>query len=325
MDAEIFDHAHDILTERRRLAVIENDRRIQEINRKIPQIREINSQLFNTGKDLIKIISGNQSNDVQNKIEQLKNYNIGAQAMARQLLTENGYPADYLDMHYTCPKCRDTGYIGSEFCECFKRICGSLSASRMNQNTHLKLSNFDTFSLSYYKGQDYYTMKNIFEFTKRYAERFNTNSENILMFGGTGLGKTHLSLAIANKVLERGFSVVYDSAINILRHIEHEHFSREHSDEMINLVINTELLILDDLGTEYQTSFYSSTIYNIINTRLNRGKPTIISTNLDFAGINRRYEERVVSRITAVYECLEFKGEDVRFQMKKNNTVKQNY
>jgi DNA replication protein DnaC len=120
-------------------------------------------------------------------------------------------------------------------------------------------------------------------------------------------------------VLEKGYSVIYDSIINILRSIEREHFSREHSMDMINLVMDVDLLILDDLGTEYETAFYNSTVYNIINTRLNSGKPTIISTNLDFAGIRRRYEERVVSRITAVYTCMEFKGEDVRFQLKKQN------
>ena len=136
------------------------------------------------------------------------------------------------------------------------------------------------------------------------------------------MGKTHLSLAIARKVLERGYSVIYDSVINILRNIEKEHFSRDHSEEMIGLVMDTELLILDDLGTEYESAFYNSTVYNIINTRLNRGRPTIISTNLDFAGIRRRYDERVVSRITTVYKCMRFSGEDVRVQIAKNKPTK---
>ena len=138
------------------------------------------------------------------------------------------------------------------------------------------------------------------------------------MSGKTGLGKTHLSLAIAAKVLEKGYSVIYDSAINILRSIEREHFSRQHSSEMIDLVMNTDLLILDDLGTEYESAFYSATIYNILNSRLNCGKPTIISTNLDFVGISARYDERVVSRLVSVYTYLQFSGEDVRLQKWKN-------
>lgn len=318
MDNQIFDKAQSIMTDRRMRAVSENERRIREINEKIPQIREINTQLYNTGRELIKIMTSERGSDVQGKVEQLKQFNLGAQAMSRQILSSNGYPEDYLDISYTCSKCQDTGYCNGGFCDCFKKLCGSLSASELNKNAQLKLSSFDTFSLSYYKGNDYFTMERIFNFAKRYAENFTPNSESILMFGQTGLGKTHLSLAIANRVLEKGYSVIYDSIINILRNIEREHFSREHTSEMLDLVMDTELLILDDLGTEYETPFYNSTVYNIINTRLNSGRPTIISTNLDFAGIRRRYEERVVSRITAVYTCMEFKGEDVRFQLKQN-------
>ena len=317
MNSQIFERAQAILTDRRLKAVRENERRINEINEKIPQIREINTQLCNTGRELIRIVTENSGSSVEERIEQLKNFNLGAQAMSRQLLAQNGYPQNYLDIPYTCPKCGDTGYCNSQFCDCFKKLCGSLEAQELNKTAQLKLSSFDTFDLSYYKGDDFFTMKKIFEFAKRYSDTFTPKSESILMFGKTGLGKTHLSLAIADIVMKKGYSVIYDSIINILRKIEQEHFSREHSSETIDLIMNTELLILDDMGTEYETPFYNSTVYNIINTRLNSGKPTIISTNLDFAGIRRRYDERVVSRITAVYTCMEIKGEDIRYQMKQ--------
>lgn len=319
MDSEIYDKAKAIIAGRRLKAVNQNEARTREINEKLPQIREINNQIYNTGKELIKIISSGSKDDVARKIEQLRQFNLSAQEMSRRMLSAAGYPEDYLDMHYTCPECSDTGFCDNQFCGCFKKLCGMLAASQLNQNAQLKLSNFDTFSLSFYKGDDYFTMERILNYARSYAENFHSGSESILMFGKTGLGKTHLSLAIANKVLERGFTVIYDSIINILRKIEHEHFSRDHSSEMIDLVMDAELLILDDLGTEYESPFYNSTIYNIINTRLNSGKPTIISTNLDYQGIRRRYDERVVSRITAVYKCMEFKGEDVRFQLKQNS------
>ncbi|EWM53839.1 ATP-binding protein [Ruminococcus flavefaciens] len=319
MDSEIFDKAQAILTNRRMRAVSENEMRIREVNEKIPQIREINEVLYNTGKELISIISNGKGKDISDKIEQLRQYNLGAQMMSKKILAENGYPEDYLEMHYTCPKCSDTGYNGSKFCDCFKALCGKLAADELNNNSQLELSSFDTFSLSYYSGENYNAMKNILEFTKQYAATFSPDSKSILMFGQTGLGKTHLSLAIANKVLEKGYGVIYDSAINILRKIEKEHFSREHSSEMIDLVMDTDLLILDDMGTEYESQFYTATIYNIINTRLNRGKPSIISTNLDFAGIGRRYDKRVVSRLVSMYSCLEFKGKDVRLQKRNNN------
>lgn len=323
MDSSIFDKAQSIMTNRRARAESENEMRIAEINAKLPQIREVNDVLINTGRDLIRIISeGNKYGDVNAKIEQLRQYNLGAQEMSKKLLEQNGYPADYLDVHYSCPFCRDTGYFDGRFCECFKKLCGKLSTDELNKNAKLALSSFDTFSLSYYKGDDYFTMKGILEFTRQYAETFTPDSGSIFMFGPTGLGKTHLSLAAANRILEKGYSVIYDSAINILRKIEKEHFSREHNSDMIDLVIETDLLILDDLGTEYETAFYNATIYNIINTRLNSGKPTIISTNLDFGGIKQRYDERVVSRIVAAYTCLEFKGDDIRLQIKTNNLSK---
>lgn len=318
MDSEIFDKAQAILTLRRKKAETENEERIREINEKIPQIREINEVIFNTGKELISIISNGKGKDISDKVEQLKQYNLGAQAMSRKILAEYGYPEDYLDMHYTCPKCCDRGYNGSKFCDCFKTICGKLAADELNKNSQLSLSSFDSFSLTYYSGENYSAMKKILEYTMQYAATFTPDSKSILMFGQTGLGKTHLSLAIANKVLEKGYGVIYDSAINILRSIEKEYFSHDHSSEMIDLVMDTDLLILDDLGTEYETPFYNATIYNIINTRLNRRKPSIISTNLDFSGISRRYDKRVMSRIISEYSCLEFKGEDVRLQKRKN-------
>ena len=320
MDSSIFDKAQSIMTSRRAKAESENEMRIAEINSRLPQIKEVNEALINTGRELIRIISEKKEGiDITSRIEQLRQYNLSAQEMSRELLVQNGYPSDYLDVHYTCPRCRDTGYYDGRFCDCFKKLCGKLSTDELNKNTNLALCSFDTFSLSYYNGDDYFTMKSILEYTMQFAETFTPDSGSIFMFGPTGLGKTHLSLAAANRILQKGYSVIYDSAINILRKIEKEHFSREHTSDMIDMVIDTDLLILDDLGTEYETQFYNATIYNIINTRLNSGKSTIISTNLDFAGIKRRYDERVVSRIVAAYTCLEFKGEDVRLQIKTKN------
>lgn len=314
MKRDIFDKAQAVITNRRLKAENENEARIRAVNEKLPQIREINDMIYNTGKELISIISAGKGQDVSQKIEQLKQYNLGAQAMSRKILAENGYPEDYLDMHYTCPKCCDRGYTGSDFCDCLKEVCGKIAADELNKNSQLKLSSFESFSLSYYSGENYTAMKNILEYTMQYAATFSPDSKSILMFGQTGLGKTHLSLAIANTVLQKGYSVIYDSAINILRNIEKEHFSHEHSSEMIDLVMNTDLLILDDIGTEYESPFYKATIYNIINTRLNCRRPSIISTNLDFEGISGRYDKRVMSRIVSMYSCLEFKGKDVRLQ-----------
>lgn len=320
MENKILEKALLILNDRRTKAVSENEMRIQEINIKVPQIKEINNMLFNTSKELIKIINSHENEEVKNEIiEQTKRNNLDAQILAENLLQENGYPSDYLNIHFNCQKCHDTGYNGNKFCECLQKLCGTLMAQEINSNSQLSLSTFGTFSLGYYKGDDYITMRKILNYAREYIRNFSSDSESILFFGKTGLGKTHLSLAIANVVIQKGYSVLYDSAINILRNIEKEHFSHEYTTEIADLVMDTDLLIIDDLGTEYETKFYSSTVYNIINTRLNKNKPTIISTNMDFEAIKRRYDERVVSRLTSMYTCLEFKGEDVRLQIKYKN------
>lgn len=317
MNNEIFEKAMSVIKSYRIKAISENEERIREINNKIPQIREINTMLFSTGKELVQLISSGNSSDVAKRIEQLRSYNLDAQKMARNTLIENGYPADYLDIQYHCPKCQDTGYYNSQYCDCLRRLCGKLFADELNKNAQLRLSSFDSFELSYYTGDAYNRMQRIFEFAKKYADEFTPDSKSIYITGKTGLGKTHISLAIANKVLEKGYSVIYDSAVNILRNIEKEYFGSDHSTDYIDSVMGADLLILDDLGTEFETKFSNSVIYNIINTRLNSGKPTIISTNLDFGGIKQRYDERIVSRIVAVYVCLEFKGEDIRLLKRK--------
>ena len=141
------------------------------------------------------------------------------------------------------------------------------------------------------------------------------------MTGRTGLGKTHLSLSIVNKVLEKGYSVIYDSAVDLLAGIEQQHFSRERSSVLLDTVLECDLLILDDLGTEYESQFYNSTIYSIVNTRLSRRRPTIISTNMGLDAIRRRYDERMVSRLMTMFTVMNFLGEDVRLQKKRRESL----
>ena len=315
MDNRIFEMAQSVMTQRRLSAVSQNDKRIDEVNKKIPEIYEINKCLFNTGKELMKIIA--KKKNVGQEVEKLKQTNLEAQAMIKNLLLSNGYPEDYLEIQYNCPDCQDTGYCNGEYCSCFKKLYGNLSANEMNKNSQIKLSSFDTFSLSYYTGSDYDVMKRIFEFTKEYARNFRSTGGSILMFGRTGLGKTHLSLSIANVVLSKGYSVIYDSAINILRKIEREHFGRDNSNDTLSLILDCDLLILDDLGTEMTTAFTVSALYQLINTRLTGGKKTIISTNLTVSDISARYSAQIASRIGGEYLPMQFYGEDIR--MLKNS------
>ncbi|MDE5855278.1 MAG: ATP-binding protein [Ruminococcus sp.] len=310
MDNRIYDIAHDIMRNRRTKAVEINDSRTNRLFSEIPEIREISNSLFNTSKELISIIS----NGGRVNIERVKQKNLESQERLKYLLVSHGYSSDYLDIHYNCPKCSDTGYINSNFCDCMKKLFVELMAEEINQNSHIELSDFESFDLKYYTDEDYYTMQKIFNFVKSYAENFTSASENILMSGSTGLGKTHLSLAIANKVIEKGFNVIYDSTLNILYNIDRERYNEGNT---LDAVLDADLLILDDLGTEQETKSSVPTIYNIINTRIVRKKSTVISTNLDSEEISQRYGARVRSRLMTVYRQLHFSGKDIRLQIRR--------
>ena len=143
------------------------------------------------------------------------------------------------------------------------------------------------------------------------------------MLGKTGLGKTHLSLSIAEVLIKNGWNVLYDSTINYLRQIEKEHFGRDLNGNTLQILLDADLIILDDLGSEYDTSFYVATIYNIINTRLNKNLPTIINTNLTPQELERKYDSRIVSRLFTMYTYLKFTGNDVR-QIRAIEKNKQN-
>ncbi len=201
MNKEIFEKAENIMRLRRIKAKDENDRRIQEINQKIPEIKEINNALFNTGREIIKAIANGHGKDVTAEIAKIKQNNMEMQNIVKCLLLSHGYPVDYLVLHYACPKCNDTGYLDTGFCDCMKQVFVKLRAEEISYKTSLKLSRFEDFSLNYYEDDDYRTMERILDFTKRYAENFNHGAASIMMSGSSGLGKTHLSLAIADRVI----------------------------------------------------------------------------------------------------------------------------
>jgi len=307
--------ALEIVKSRRMNAIAENERRISEINRKIPQIAVLNATLFNTGRELIQLIAGGYSPDeIEKKTNQIKADNLQAQKMSRSFLKEAGYPENYLDTPFTCPYCNDTGYFHGYYCDCVKKLVAGLKAEQVNRNTQLKLADFSTFDLKYYDGSDRDKMYRISGYARNYAENFSLNSESLLFMGGVGLGKTHLSLCIAKEVINKGFNVVYDTAQNIVKSVNSEDFSYDKSADTQSAFMDLDLLIIDDLGTEYSNKNYTAVVFNIVNTRLNRGKPTIISTNLDFGSISERYGERTASRLIASYRSFAFCGKDIRLK-----------
>lgn len=310
-DNSVFTAAQRELSARRRNAEKLAEKRMVEVGARLPEIAQINEALMATSLCLARLIL-HRDGDFEQKLIQIRDENLDGQAQIKKLLVENGYAVDYLDVKYFCPMCKDEGFVGNTRCDCFSALLGKYAVTVLNSSSQMKLSSFDNFSLGYYKEPTAYTqMVGVLEYCKNYAKNFSLASSSVFMLGLTGLGKTHLSLAIASEVLAKGFHVAYDSIVNFLRVIEKEHFGRTESDTLA-LILSVDLLILDDLGAEFDSSFYVSTIYNIVNTRLNKGLPTIISSNFTTAQLQKRYDDRIMSRLFAMYDYLPFAGSDVR-------------
>lgn len=308
-------------------------RRRAEVIGKIPEYARLEELLADTSQKLIKLMLQNGP-DREEKLAQLEKGNLSIQQSMDALLVQGGFPADYLDRIYTCPKCRDRGTIGGEWCECFRRLMLDAAAEELNSVSPLSLSDFDSFSLDYYSEQGdpalggispRMIMEQNLEYCKGYADSFTKKSGGILMSGGTGLGKTHLSLAVADAVIKKGYNVIYCSVPELLRIIEREHYRKwDHSrdndisdDGVMNSVTECDLLILDDLGAEVDKPLYTSFLYEIINARTNRKLPMIVSTNLGMNDLNARYQDRIGSRIFC-FKGLVFAGTDIR-KLKKFN------
>lgn len=316
---KIYDEAERELTRRRRQAEDEQERRHAEIAEKMPDLLKIEAEMAQAGLSIVKALG---RPDAKEFLQGLAQQSKKAQTERKALLAQGGYPEDYLETPYTCKVCEDTGFVDGKRCECYKKLLRQLSFAELQKTSPLSLSKFETFDLSYYPVEiDPQThisprkrMGEIFEFCVNYAEDFSLSSPSLFMYGATGLGKTHLSLSIAREAIEKGYGVIYGSAQNLLNRLEREHFSRigEEKGTTEQMLLDCDLLILDDLGAEFSTAFTVASIYNIVNTRINTGLPTIISTNLTPQELEAKYTQRITSRIIGNYCSLLFCGKDIR-------------
>jgi len=316
---ELLEKARGILEERRKSAEEAAESRHREVIKKCPEIGVIENEIASAGLNIIKCL-GMKSDDAKRYIDSLAEQNISAQEKKADLLKENGFDRDYLEIPYACKKCEDTGFADGKFCECHLKLLKQLACEELSKTSRLSLSSFDSFRLDYYSNEsDREKMDDIFNYCKDYSADFSTESPNLYFYGDTGLGKTHLSLAIADKVVKKGYNVVYGSAQNLLSKIEREKFGKSDDPDGTTeeKLLDCDLLILDDLGAEFSTQFTVSAIYNIVNTRINAGLPTIISTNLEYEEIEKKYSQRIASRIIGNYVTIGFCGEDIR-QIKAN-------
>ena len=322
MNEKHFNKASALLEQRRSINRATEELRHSEVCKKLPKYAQLEEQLAETSKDLIMLLLNKEGN-TEERLSLIEQNNLSLQSQMKDLLTEGGFPEDYLEHIYTCPKCCDKGTVDGKWCECFNRLMLKSAAEDLNEVSPLKLSSFDKFRLDLYsdaKDEKLGTspraiMKQNLDYCMRYASDFSADSDSILMNGGTGLGKTHLSLAIAEAAIEKGHSVIYGSCPEFLRTLEREHFGRSAEDTMPSLT-RCDLLILDDLGAETDKPLYTSLLYELINSRISRCLPTIISSNLDVNELKQRYHDRIWSRLFSM-EVLMFVGNDVRRMLKK--------
>lgn len=314
-----YERAREELAARRAVnKQLEEERNI-EIHTKIPEYGMLECQLADTMTEIMRTIAVRKEN-TEELIKKAIENNSHIQQKIDMLLAQKGYPADYLNPIYSCPKCRDTGTVDGQWCDCFNRVLRRIAAEQLNADSPLQLSEFSTFKLDYYSDTNNtpigVTPRRIMEDNLNdcisFAENFNGKGKGLFMIGATGLGKTHLSLAIGNRVIEKGFCVAYGSVPEIIRKIDREQFGKAEGDTM-GLAMESDLLILDDLGAENRTDRAVSILYEIINSRQNRGLPIIVNTNLEAKDIKNLYQDRLYSRLFSL-KVLFFFGEDNRLK-----------
>ena len=291
------------------------DARALKVAMEHSDIAKIDRELSLTSIKILRIAT--KKSDTSDDFLKLREHVSALREEKTALLKKYGYPEDYCDVKYECPLCSDTGYVGTTMCSCFKRKLVLLGYESSGIGALIRRQSFDNLSFEYYKDsqESLSLMRQNYDIIFRYATSFSSNTtQNLLLMGGTGLGKTHLSSAMAKLIIDRGYDVLYESAPNIFSDFETERFKRDEDDNRSQRYFDAELLIIDDLGVESTTQYTLSCLYNIINTRINSGRPTVISTNLTPNDLIKRYTDRITSRLIGEYMTLRFEGKDIRLQ-----------
>ena len=311
---ETYKKAEQELAQRRSRALAERENHHRIAVETVPEILEAEEKMSRAGLATIKAV-GMGAADAKEYIQKLSEINLEAQAQRRLLLKSNGFPEDWLDVHYTCKKCEDKGFVSGIMCGCFKELLKSIEYEKLCSKLPVGNCRFDNFKLDYYPDgagtSPKKRMESVLNYCKAYAADFSRRSPSLLLYGKTGLGKTHLSLAIAGKAVEEGYGVIYSSAQNLFNKLEKDKFGKADANTE-EAILDCDLLIIDDLGAEFTTQFTVSALYNIVNSRELEGKPTIISTNLMPEQLTKAYGERIASRILSNYVMLYFDGSNIR-------------
>lgn len=308
--------AKDVIAANRNSSITEYERHVSEVSSAYPEFKGITEALAGTGPRIMAASLGKMFET--ESIESIRAEYERLVQRKKQFLVSHNYPEDYCDIKYHCDKCSDTGYNGIDLCDCLKKEIVLSTLENSGLYSLIATQTFDTFSLDYYHGNEKFFMEQNVKILKDFANNFvPKKSDNFIFVGATGLGKTHLSSAVAQAVIANGHYVVYESALTMFSDYEAKKFGRSnyYEDEgEFDKYIECDLLLIDDLGCEMTNSFVISCLYNVINLRLVQHKSTIISTNLSRDELRKRYSDRIISRIYGDYRPLVFRGSDIREQ-----------
>jgi len=296
-------------------------KRKSEIEIKLPKVIEIENSI---GRLCIQM-SLNTLRNLSNReayLKEVKEQITNLRVKKSELLVENGYPLDYLELKYTCNRCKDTGFIGKEKCSCYKQKLIRIHYRNTDLSKLLEKNNFDNFKFEYYNssnnGPEKFSPKENMEIMVskawNFIKNFNETDENLLFYGNSGTGKTFLSHCIAKELLDKGYFVVYKTAEDLIKSLKDVKFNG--NTELEDYLINCDLLIIDDLGTEMSSEFSKTELFNLLNSKLLKQKKMLVSTNYSLDGLLNIYSERITSRLMGNFNLFKFYGNDIRLQKK---------
>lgn len=302
------------------------DKRTAEVYKKIPKIKEIHNEISSLSIREAKARLLSEDMKLPNSSKGLKEKIAYLSEQKKKLLTQNGFPTDYLSMHYTCDKCKDTGYIENKMCSCMHAKIVEILYEQSNIRELIEKENFSTFRMEYYsdniidENTGLSSKANMIEtlnICHDFVNNFREGCQNLLIYGVIGVGKTFLINCIAKELIDRSFSVIYMSAIQFFHVLEDASFHRGENLSAYESTVQRDfyecdLLIIDDLGTEIPNAFTSSSLFHCINERAIRKKPLIISTNLTLGNLRDIYSDRIFSRIASNFKMLKIFGKDLR-------------
>lgn len=310
---EVLRAATQRLERRRTLHEEEYARRREEVYRRAPRVQVLD-RLLRANVTRAAAAAFRSGGDTAGAISALRDQSAGLRREREELLRGLGYAPDALDGKPICPRCGDRGWRGMTMCECLKALCQEEQVKQRTSLMSFRGQSFEQFRSDLYPPRSRGEMTAVYQFCRLYARSFpGSQPRNLLFTGAPGLGKTFLSVCIAREVGERGYSVVYDSAIHIFDRMEAAKFDGdgEARQESVRYA-SCDLLILDDLGSELTVPSVQSSLYYLVNTRLLEDRHTIVSTNLSPEELSQRYSPQVCSRLTGDYQIFPFVGEDLR-------------